>query len=72
MDFNDIYDEDDIDGFYDYGHVIYDLYYPDEFDYPTEEEERRIEREEYEYNHGVCSTCGGEWGDGWTTCTCDD
>lgn len=49
-----------------------DYYYPDEFYEPNEEEERRIEQEEYEHNHGVCSTCGGEWGDGWTTCTCTD
>ena len=22
--------------------------------------------------HGTCQTCGGEWGDGWSNCTCDE
>ena len=22
--------------------------------------------------HGTCETCGGEWGDGWSNCTCED
>jgi len=22
--------------------------------------------------HGCCEVCGGEWGDGWTTCTCEE
>lgn len=41
------------------------------WDYLTDEEQAQIEREEYEATHGRCETCGGEWGDGWSTCTCD-
>jgi hypothetical protein len=37
----------------------------------TEEDERRAAKEEYYHNHGTCEVCGGEWGDGWSTCTCD-
>lgn len=59
--------EDEEDDYYDD-----DDYYPDEFDFPTEEEEARIEEEEYKYCHGICLTCGGAWGDGWSTCTCED
>ncbi len=40
--------------------------------YSDDEIERfeRFEREEYYYYHGNCPTCGGEYGDGWSTCTC--
>lgn len=29
-----------------------------------------LESEEGEREYGVCETCGGEWGDGWSNCTC--
>lgn len=48
-----------------------DLFYVDgsaPWDYVDED---ALAREEYYYNHGTCEVCGGEWGDGWTTCTCD-
>jgi hypothetical protein len=51
-----------------------DTFYPhgsEPWAYPSDDEIARIEREEYEYSHGRCETCGGEWGDGWSTCTCD-
>lgn len=63
----DTFDDDDIGG---YGDWYDDLHYPDEFDFPTEQEEWQIETEEYQYSHGDCLGCGGEWGEGWTTCTC--
>lgn len=62
-------DDDSDDG----GYSAYlDNNHPDEFYEPSEEEERRIVDEEYEHNHGICGTCGGEWGEGWTSCICDE
>lgn len=41
------------------------------WDVPTDEEQARIDAEEYAYSHGTCETCGGEWGDGWSSCRCN-
>lgn len=38
----------------------------------TEEDGRQLAEEEYYFSHGYCEICGGEWGDGWSSCTCDD
>lgn len=61
-----------------YGHdcaacreLIY-LYGSAPWDLPTDEEQARIDAEEYFYTHGTCETCGGEWGDGWSTCICGE
>ncbi len=37
---------------------------------PTDDEQARIDREEYEATHGTCEECFGEYGDGWSNCTC--
>lgn len=39
--------------------------------YLTDEEEEHIARQHYYETHGYCSTCGGEYGDGWSNCTCE-
>lgn len=40
--------------------------------YLTPEEEDALAREEAAYTDGRCETCGGEWGDGWSTCRCEE
>lgn len=40
------------------------------WDIPTEEEQARIDAEEEFYTSGTCAVCGGEWGDGWSSCIC--
>lgn len=41
------------------------------WDVPTYEEQAWIDAEEYANSHGVCAFCGGEWGDGWSSCVCE-
>jgi hypothetical protein len=41
------------------------------WDIPTDEEQAQIDATEYAAMHWTCDICGGEWGDGWSTCTCD-
>lgn len=51
-----------------------DLFYPSgsaPWEYDPEEEERTA-REEYYATHGTCEDCFGEYGDGWSNCTCDE
>lgn len=36
----------------------------------TEEQEAELAREEYFMTHGYCPVCNGEFGEGWSTCTC--
>ena len=50
------------DSFFAFGNAPWD-YDPDV--------EARIEREEYYATHYTCEICGGEVGDGWSTCVCD-
>ncbi len=63
-----------IEGYY--GHdcaVCGELIYPfggAPWDVPTDDEQARIDAEEYRMTHWTCETCGGEFGDGWTTCRC--
>ena len=60
-----------------YGHdcalcgVLIYPYGQEPWNVPTEEQQRIIDEEEYRRTHWTCETCGGEFGDGWTTCTCE-
>jgi hypothetical protein len=46
--------------------------YDSEDYYLSPDEEEDAAREEYYYSHGTCEICGGEWGEGWSSCLCDD
>lgn len=64
------------EGYYGYdcalcGELIYP-YGQEPWNYLTDEEEAQIAREEYEATHGACAFCGGEWGDGWSSCMCEE
>lgn len=49
----------------------HDSYYGDPPYYLTDDEEYEIEKAEYRMTHWTCEVCGGEFGDGWTTCDCE-
>jgi hypothetical protein len=38
---------------------------------PLEDELEDDDEESY-YEYGTCQTCGGEYGPGWSCCTCDE
>lgn len=65
------------DGYY--GHECADcgefmcFYGAEPWVYLTPEEEEQLAREEAFYSGwGVCIFCGGERGDGWSTCRCEE
>ena len=39
---------------------------------PWAADDEQVAKDEYQYNHGTCDMCGGEWGDGWSNCTCEE
>lgn len=64
-----------IEGYYGHdcaacGELVY-VYGCEPWVYLTPEEEDALAREEAFYTDGRCEICGGEWGDGWSTCRCD-
>lgn len=62
------------DDYYGIGCALCDTWYPHDgepWNVPTDAEQARLDEEEYYYTHGTCAVCGGEWGDGWSSCRCD-